>query len=127
MAVKNLLKYRVKLYTRFIKERKVSPDGPYKTDLDKTKELLKVIEAGKLTPAKFDKLSTRDKWDIERSKLLKNIQWCCNRCGSAQDPSSMAPFMDGEYIACSECDNELTRRTPGGQCNPFNMTFKKIK
>lgn len=128
MATKNKLREKIILYTRFIKEGKVPADGYYKTDLDNTKKLLAIIKAGKLTPAKFDKLNDRDKWDIADSKLLKNIEWCCNRCGLGQGKTPpRAPFFEGDATVCGQCDNELTCRTPGGQCNPFEMTFKKIR
>ncbi len=128
MKTKNLLKEKIKIYTGFIKDGRVPADGYYKKDLDSAKKLLKIIEDGKLTPKKFNKLSIRDKWDIADSKLLKNIEWCCNRCGLEQGKTPpRAPFFEGDSIVCSNCDNELTRRTNGGQSNPFNMTFKKIK
>lgn len=119
------LKQKVKLYESFIKEKKVdpSPTGYYARAIIRMNEFIEFIETGKMTPEIFDGIkSDRDKWDV--SEELKNVTWCCGNCKNPMGkklPSS--PFFDGETVNCSKCDHVLTRRTPGGQSDPFGFTF----
>lgn len=123
MAVKNLLKEKIKIFKKYVQGEKVPSDDYYKNEIKKTKELLVLIKEGKLTPAKFDKLNSRYKWDIYWSKLLKKVSWHCGACKCEMSVES--PFM-GE-MCCGECEAVLSRRTGGGQSNPFEWTFKKLK
>ena len=123
MATKNLLKERIQLYKKFIKEGKVAADGLYKQDIVKTEKLLAMIETGKLTAIKFEALGSRDKWDIFWSKLIKGVTWHCKNCMCKSTVDS--PFIGELY--CENCDYLLSARTNGGQSNPFNWTFKKNK
>ena len=55
--------------------------------------------------------------------MLQNVTWICKSCGLEQDNETPhRQFMGEEY--CSECDQLLTKRTGGGQSDPFNWTFK---
>lgn len=75
-----------------------------------------LAKKGLLTPAKFKKNDDRFRWRIARElSKKKNIIWLCEDCKSFQGtdmPSSM--FFDGDSRECTECGNELTRRTEGG-------------
>ena len=129
MPTKNKLKDTIVLYTRFIKEKKVSnTDGWYTKRIETCKKVLHLIKIGKFSAQEFNTLDSQLKWDIANSKLLKNIEWCCDKCGLSQGKiPPHASIFDGTSTHCSECDNMLTCRTGGGQNNPFNMTFKKLK
>ncbi|MFA5790593.1 MAG: hypothetical protein WC976_06005 [Caldisericia bacterium] len=78
----------------------------------------------KITRA-FKKLSSRERWDM--SKKLKNVVWCCENCGCVVDRGwrPRPEFMGERY--CGNCDSLLTRRTNGGQNDPFNFLPKEIK
>ena len=68
----------------------------------------------------FNILDDRAKWD--NWKTLKDVIWICENCGEEmEEPESS--FMGSRH--CGECDHELTRRTNGGQNNPFG--WKVIK
>lgn len=116
---------RIKLYTSFIKEGKVPMNNDfYAKQIVKCKEVLKLLKDGKMTPGKFAKLDSRYRWDV--AKELEGVKWLCEECKSDQGtekPESM--FMGERY--CSECENLLTCRTNGGQSDPFNYTFKKLR
>lgn len=76
----------------------------------------------KITPKEFNLLTDREKWNIFSN--LKDVVWCCANCGvKTETPASQ--FMGS--LVCGECDAELTRRTNGGQNNPFGWTFKYKK
>lgn len=114
---------RIKLYEGFIKYERVGPMSIpfYKDKIREAKRILKLLKEDKLTPKNFDELSHNDKWDIFWSGYLKNVKWFCKNCGCDQDtPHSV---MDGEVL-CSLCEHQLTKRTGGGQNNPFGWTFK---
>lgn len=119
--MKNVIEKRIILYTNFIKDGKVSPLSGYSRDIVKLKEILTLLNNNKMTPEIFDKFDSRNKWDI--AGLLKNVEWCCNKCGLEQGNETPKSMFMGERC-CSNCDNLLTERTNGGQSNPFNYTFK---
>jgi hypothetical protein len=70
----------------------------------------------------FNNLSSRDKWDKYES--LKG-KWYCPNCGNrTNQPYRTSPF-PGASVCCGNCDYELTRRTGGGQNDPFNWWYGK--
>ena len=80
---------------------------------------------------KFDKLSDRNKWRYWWSHKEKfgNVTWHCAHCGGLMEnetPYRAQPF-SGSSINCCDCDSELTRRTGGGQSDPFKWICKIIK
>ena len=117
----DILKERIALYEGFIKNKKVPPTGYYLDAVTKMKNLLVVLKDNKMTPEMFEKLNTRDKWDV--SKYLKNVTWLCNKCKSDQGEKAPESLFMGER-ECNTCYNTLTYRTNGGQSDPFNYTFK---
>lgn len=70
----------------------------------------------------FSDLTNREKWN--NYKEMKGA-WYCPKCGCNFDvgPTRADPF-SGASIQCSNCDTELTRRTGGGQSDPFRWVFK---
>jgi len=70
----------------------------------------------------FNELTSREKWAAWRTQTGT---WHCKECGTelSDGPRSPAP-LHGCSINCGECDAELTRRTGGGQHNPFNWVLK---
>lgn len=75
-----------------------------------------------MTKEKFDSLLDREKW-IQGKSL--DVIWCCFNCLEQVDDGKFPNrcLFDGESMHCGNCDSMLTRRTPGGQCDPFNFTF----
>lgn len=71
----------------------------------------------------FNRLSSREKW--QRWKSLEGVSWKCPGCKSEIDGPQSPGIMDGTSICCGECEHELTRRTPGGQSNPFEWVAAK--
>lgn len=72
-----------------------------------------------MTIQRFNTLSSREKWDLyERLTIGK---WVCPGCGQdlPSGPVRCSPF-PGAQLRCSDCDQLLTRRTGGGQQDPFN-------
>lgn len=71
----------------------------------------------------FNKLPPNQKW-----KLWKQQKgyWFCSYCGIrlVDGPQRAAPF-HGAEIVCEHCNNILTRRSGGGQFDPFEWTLKK--
>ena len=81
--------------------------------------ILNLLETETLDHKSFMKLDYRDKWDTYKYFEGK-VTWLCP-CGvETGDPESV---FDGSLV-CDNCNFELTRRTGGGQNNPFNWTFK---
>jgi len=67
--------------------------------------------------------SSREKWN-----LVGRIsgEWECPNCKSRLDsPRRCSPFA-GSSIHCSNCEYELTRRTGGGQLDPFKWKLKTL-
>ena len=80
-------------------------------------------QATALTVAEFNDLkSDRDKW--KNWKDMKG-DWLCGGCKGVLDdgPHCASPF-SGASIHCNGCDFKLTRRTGGGQSDPFNWILK---
>ena len=73
----------------------------------------------------FKKLSSDERWEM--SKKLKNVVWCCESCGHLVDGGKRPrrEFMGELY--CGNCDSLLTRRTGGGQNDPFNWIPREMK
>jgi hypothetical protein len=71
----------------------------------------------------FNALSRREKWELWNKQ---NGVWACPGCGVVLEdgPSRVRPF-HGAYIECEACETELTRRTGGGQMDPFNWKLVK--
>jgi hypothetical protein len=109
-----------KYHTQWGKERELREK---KREIKKVRIAL-LLKEGKMTPKQFAKLDKWDRW--ENAKKLKNVMWCCENCGHEQGKEKPQSMFIGERY-CSNCDNMLTCRTNGGQSNPFNYTFKKIK
>lgn len=75
-----------------------------------------------ITRKEFAKLDTRQRWIV--GKTINNVLWCCNNCLSVIYENEF-PETTWGAIHCDECNAELTRRTGGGQSDPFNYTFFK--
>ena len=71
----------------------------------------------------FNELSSRDKWATWKS--IDNAVWAC-RCGNHSLPERCAPF-PGNELHCGSCDKILTRRTGGGQSDPFKWVLVNQK
>ncbi len=78
--------------------------------------------ADKKEIVKFKKLQNNDKWN--KSKLLKNVIWCCRECGDIVDDGKLPRMAFMGSIHCGGCDSLLTKRTPGNQSSPFNWIPK---
>jgi len=121
MNIKKKYKETIELYKGFIKDGKVSFSIElYERKLKEAERILDLIENDKLTPELFDKLDCNDKWDLS-DWLNPKVNWYCGHCKCEMDL-----YREGVWgeICCSECEGELTRRTGGGQHNPFEWTFK---
>jgi len=70
----------------------------------------------------FNELYSREKWDTWKEQ---EGSWHCPQCGSkmTDGPNRASPF-HGAQVLCGGCDSELTRRTGGGQGDPFNWILK---
>ena len=70
----------------------------------------------------FNKLGAREKWD---TWVKQEGTWHCPECGTqlGGGPSRVSPFR-GASINCGGCDAELTRRTGGGQNDPFGWELR---
>ena len=121
---KNELEKKIELYVSFIEDKKIGPSSipSYLKYIDETERILQLLREDKMTSEEFDKLSSRDKWDV--AKLLINVNWCCKNCGLSQ--GSKKPESTWGEVYCSNCDSLLTERTGGGQNDPFNYSFTKI-
>ena len=76
--------------------------------------------------SEFNILSDREKWDIfwKSFESDKSLEWNCKHCGSeTNSPWRASPF-SGSSIHCGECDGMLSKRTNGGQNDPFNWILK---
>ena len=76
----------------------------------------------KITIKGFKELLDNDKWN--KSKLLKNVIWCCEECGDIVDGGKLPRMAFMGSIHCGNCDSLLTERTPGNQSSSFNWIPK---
>ena len=77
-----------------------------------------------MTAEEFNALSSHEKW--QNWKKVDGI-WTCPRCGSrmSDGPVRCSPF-PGAARFCAECNRLLTRRTGGGQFDPFNWALMGV-
>lgn len=66
----------------------------------------------------FNKLSDREKW--AKAKTFRKVVWCCAACNDGVDDGKLPSHMFMGERFCGNCDALLTRRTGGGQNDPFN-------
>lgn len=78
----------------------------------------------RMTKSKFLKLSHSERWDV--AKKLTGVMWCCEHCGGIVDNGKKPKMIFIGSRHCSNCDAMLTRRTGGGQNNPFCYFPRKI-
>lgn len=76
-----------------------------------------------MNATKFNLLSSSEKWAKWKEQ---NGQWACPGCGIILDdgPNRAYPSY-GCTVNCGNCDQELTRRTGGGQFDRFNWKLVK--
>jgi hypothetical protein len=86
-----------------------------------------LFEKKTMSPNQFNELKDREKWTAFRDEniILKGT-WHCKHCGVLDviGPHRASPF-SGASVHCGDCDEELTRRTGGGQNDPFNWELRK--
>lgn len=70
----------------------------------------------------FNRLPSRQKW--EKYKSMKG-KWYCPKCRKQTDAPYRASPFHGAQVCCGNCDHTLTRRTGGGQSDPFNWHYGK--
>lgn len=126
MQAKTYFKSQIKTYVGFIENKKVTENQfpRYRKLIKTSKRILRLLESGKMTPAIFKTFGNNDRWDIAR--FMKNVMWLCENCKASQGkqrPDRM--FFPGEECYCTICNSLLTKRTGGGQNDPFNYTFKR--
>lgn len=71
---------------------------------------------------KFNDQRPRDKW--QKYQTLKS-KWYCPHCQRQTDPPRRADPISRASIHCAYCGYELTRRTGGGQADPFRWHLGK--
>lgn len=71
----------------------------------------------------FNKLRSREKWSqwFANKKAYKG-RFSCRYCGNRSDPERCQPF-PGHTMHCGNCNEELSRRTGGGQGDPFGWVL----
>lgn len=116
--MENLLTKRAILFQGFIDSKKGSPDY-YSSEVMVALFIALLIDNNEICKEYFDGLPEQRKWDY--FEMFPNKKYLCKMCGCSQIPERV--FMGS--IECDVCGNELTRRTNGGQNNPFNYTLKK--
>lgn len=74
---------------------------------------------------KFNKLTDREKWTVLWKGRTKG-KWLCKKCKGVLDdgPLRSSPFHDASRH-CGHCNYELTRRTGGGQNDPFGWILEE--
>ncbi len=115
------LKEQEKNWLDLLAKDKTSLSDLYVKYLHTVQEILSLLKTGGMTPEVFDKYSDRYKWDIARE--LKDVKWYCKHCEIFQTDEMPEGMFMGERC-CSNCDGLLTKRTNGGQNDPFNYKFK---
>lgn len=70
-----------------------------------------------ISDEKFNQLSDIEKWSLY--KTMKGV-WRCVKCSHISNPRRV--FLPFRWCRrrCDECGAELTKRTRGGQSDPFN-------
>lgn len=63
----------------------------------------------------FNKLRPKEKWKLWK---IQSGVWRCPACRDECKPLRSNPF-HGCSVHCGECEHELSRRTGGGQLDPF--------
>lgn len=96
------------------------------TALREAKKLVKDLEDAiekedayttkQFSPEEFNNLKDQYKWTYYKHPDNKFV---CLYCGERTWPRRAPPFR-GEAVHCSNCEEELTVRTNGGQSDPFN-------
>lgn len=67
---------------------------------------------------RFNELTSRKKWDTY--KQMVGV-WRCPKCNNdVTIPERCSPF-PGATLHCGNCEFTLTRRTGGGQSDPFGF------
>ena len=71
----------------------------------------------------FNKLRSHEKWShwFANKKAYKG-RFSCRYCGNKSDPERCPPF-PGHTMHCGNCEMELSRRTGGGQGDPFGWVL----
>ncbi len=68
----------------------------------------------------FNEQDSREKWSTYKEVAKLGI-WRCPKCDNqVSDPARCSPF-PGMTLHCGNCEFVLTRRTGGGQSDPFNF------
>lgn len=82
-----------------------------------------------MKPKQFNAMSASAKWriwDDRFPKLEGQPKWYCPRCNHQIDNPHRAQPFSGASVHCSYCDFELTKRTGGGQGDPFGWHLGKV-
>ena len=79
----------------------------------------------KIDATDFNKLPVRKKWNTWKDQ---QGTWYCPQCLTelGDGPNRASPF-HGSSVHCGACDKELTRRTGGGQSDPFEWILMEKK
>jgi hypothetical protein len=76
-----------------------------------------------MTKDEFNSLTSNEKWDWFKEQVGN---WHCKWCGAemeGEEPYHAQPFWDAQ-VCCGDCEGILTRRTGGGQNDPFNWELR---
>lgn len=79
------------------------------------------IDLDALLEEGFNKLRAHQKWD-QWKKQKKFGYFKCPNCDNRSEPERCSPF-HGSTMHCGNCEHELSRRTGGGQNDPFGWVF----
>lgn len=94
-------------------------------------EQLDMFEKRRIGAIEFNKLTDNEKWDALRAESQGKVEfigtWHCYSCGEEDEkkPHRASP-VSGAEVCCGNCDAMLTRRTGGGQSDPFNWELVEI-
>jgi len=95
----------------------IMADAMVKSAQDGVERMVGFVIAKNNHKEDFNSLTSREKWDTYKEAVGV---WKCPKCQNLipEGPQRCSPF-PGASILCEECDCELTRRTGGGQSDPF--------